>query len=158
MKTRNKLKSAALVVSIAATLSTTISYAGVHSAADIIKAQPSSMYHATRGTPLADTLAQVAQRSGITFKINTDLGKDVVSQSIAADNWNIAVRSLLVNYNFTIIQDSETVKTVIISGRNNNAADTGTTTNNTTASADREIDIEHLLSIIQMEPDRSIVQ
>lgn len=126
---------------ITAALSTAVSYAAVHPSADLIKIQPSAVYHAIRGKPLADTLAQVAQRSGIIFKINTDLGKDVVSQSIAADNWDIAVRSLLVNYNFTTIQDRDTIKTVIISGRNNDAADTSTA-EAITASVDDIIVIE----------------
>ena len=123
MEKRNILKSAVLAVFIATAFSTTASYASdVHSSSDLIKVQPSAVYHAIRGRPLADTLAQVAQRSGITFKVNTDLGNDIASQSIAADNWNIAVRSLLVNYNFTTIQDNDSIKTVIISGRNNDAA------------------------------------
>lgn len=128
MKTRTIVKCAILAVSMAASLSTTNSYADV---------QSSAMYHAIRGKSLADSLAHVAQRSGITFKIDTDLGKDVVSQSIDAENWNIAVRSLLVNYNFTIIQDSDTIKTVIISGRNHYAADT-ITANDIIASAEDE--------------------
>jgi hypothetical protein len=147
LKTRNIVKSAVLAVSIAAALSTASSYANVHSSADLIKVQPSAVYHAIRGKSLADTLVQVAQRSGITFKINTDLGKDVVSQSIAADNWDIAVRSLLVNYNFTTIQDNNTIKTVIISGRNNDAADTGAA-KTTTASADDIIVIEPRLKTL----------
>jgi hypothetical protein len=153
LKTRNIVKSAVLAVAIAAALSTTISYADVHSSVDLIKVQPSAVYHAVRGKSLADTLAQITQRSGIIFKINTDLGKDAVNQSIAADNWNVAVRSLLVNYNFTTIQESDTIKTVIISGRNN-AADTGTA-NTTIASADDIIVIEPPLSIMQTERERS---
>ena len=104
------------------------------------------MFHAIQGESLAGTLAQVAQRSGITFKINTNLGKDVVTQSIAADNWNIAVKSLLVNYNFITIQESDTIKTVIISGRNHDVADTATI-----ASADVLIDIEHPMNIMYAE-------
>jgi hypothetical protein len=123
LKTHTIANCVVLAVSIAAAISTNNSYADVHSSADLIKAQPLAVFQAIRGESLADTLAQVSQRSGINFKINTDLGKDVVSQSITADNWNIAVRSLLVNYNFTIIQDSDTVKTVIISGSNNNDDD-----------------------------------
>jgi len=100
LKTRTIVKCAVLAVSMAAALSTTNSYADVLSSADLKQVQPSAVFQTIRGKSLADTLAQVAQRSGIAFKIDTDLGKDVVSQSIAADNWNIAVRSLLVNYNF----------------------------------------------------------
>jgi hypothetical protein len=133
LKTHTFVKSAVL----AASLSTATSYADVHSSADLIKAQSSLKYHVTHGISLADSLVQVAQRSGITFKINTDLSKDVVSQSIDADDWNIAVKSLLVNYNFTIIQDRDTIKTVIISGRHNNVIADTVTTATTIASVDQ---------------------
>jgi type II secretory pathway component GspD/PulD (secretin) len=135
MKTRIIVKCAVLAVAMAASLSTTNSYADV---------QSTTIYHAIRGMSLADSLAQVAQRSGITFKIDTDLGKDKVSQLIDAENWNTAVRSLLVNFNFTIIQDSDTIKTVIISGRNHYAADT-ITANDIIASADDENIFEPIL-------------
>lgn len=149
MKKRYIVKTAVLTVAIAATLSTTASYADdVPSSAALIKVQPSAVYHAIRGKSLADTLAQVAQRSGIIFKFNTDLGKDVVSQSIAADNWSVAVRSLLVNYNFTTIQDADTIKTVIISGRNNDAAINLVTAKITGASADNIIVIEPKLKTL----------
>ena len=154
MKTCNIVKSAVLAASIAAVLSTTTSYADVNSSLDHIKVQPSALYQANRGEPLADTLAKVAQRSGIIFKINTDLGKDVVSQSIVADNWNMAVRSLLVNYNFITIQDNDTIKTVIISGRNSHVADTGAA-NTTIASADDVIIIEPPQSIMHAEREWS---
>jgi peptidyl-Asp metalloendopeptidase len=123
LKTHNIIKKAAMAAFTTAALSAAVCYADVHSSADLIKVQPSPIYHAIRGKSLADTLAQVAQRSGITFKINTDLGKDVVSQSLAADNWVTAVRSLLANYNYTTIEDKGLIKTVIISGRNNDAPD-----------------------------------
>ena len=154
MKKCNIVKSAVLTASIAAVLSTTTSYADVISSLDHIKVQPSALYQANRGEPLADTLAKVAQRSGIIFKINTDLGKDVVSQSIVADNWNMAVRSLLVNYNFITIQDNDTIKTVIISGRNSHAADTGAA-NTTIASADDVIIIDPPQSIMHGEREWS---
>lgn len=138
-----------LAVFIAAALPAPASQAGVHPSADPIKIQPSAVYHAIRGKSLADTLTQVAQRSGITFKINTDLGKDLVTQSIAAGNWNTAVRSLLVNYNFTTVQEGDTIKTVIISGRNNDAAaDTGSAKTITASRADDIIIIEPRLKTL----------
>ncbi|WP_334181097.1 reprolysin-like metallopeptidase [Methylobacter sp.] len=147
MKTHNIVKKAVMAASIAAAFSTAMSYADVHPSADLIKVKPSAVYQAIRGKSLVDTLAQVAQRSGITFKVNTDLGKDVVSQSIAAENWDIAVRSLLVNYNFTAIQDKGAIKTVIISGRNNDGADT-VTAKTITAAADDIIVIEPRLKTL----------
>ena len=84
LKTRNIVINSVLAAAIAADLSTTTSYADVHSSVGQIKAQSSAVFQAIRGKSLAETLAQVAQRSGITFKIDTDLGKDVVSQSITS--------------------------------------------------------------------------
>ncbi|MGZ5599416.1 MAG: reprolysin-like metallopeptidase [Methylobacter sp.] len=133
MKTHNVIKKAALTAIATAAFSTTISYADVHASTALIKVQPSAVYQAFRGKSLADALQQVAQRSGITFKINTDLGKDIVSQSLAADSWAAAVKSLLADYNYTTIQDKGLIKTVIISGRNNDAPDIAKTI---TASAD----------------------
>ena len=73
------------------------------------------------------------------------------------DNWNIAVRTLLVNYNFTTIQDNDMINTVIISGRNKDAAytDTGAGLNTTIASADDVIVIEPPLAIMQAEREWS---
>lgn len=123
MKTHDIIKTNVMVALIAAAFATA-SYADVHSSTGLINVQPSAVYHAIRGQSLTDTLAQIAERSGITFKIDTDLGNDVVNRSIAAENWTIAVKSLLANYNFTIIQDKDTVKTVIVSGRNNDGVAT----------------------------------
>ncbi len=102
-------------------LSTAESFADVNASSNPIKIKPSAIYHAVRGKPLPETLAQVAQRSGITFKINTDLGKDVVSQSISADNWTNAIKSLLSNYNYTLNQEGGVVKTVIVMSRTHEA-------------------------------------
>jgi hypothetical protein len=126
------IKRAVLVTSVAAALSAATAFADSKGRPNLMKVKPSAVYHAIRGKSLADALAQVAQRSGITFKINTDLGQDVVSQTIAADNWNNAIKSLLTHYNFTTTQQGDTIKTVIITGRNHDAAETVTA--NTTAS------------------------
>lgn len=157
MKSFKIVKSAVLAVTVTAFLSITTSYADVHSSANLKKNQSSAVYHVIRGKLLADTLAQVAKRSGINFKINIDLGKEVVRQSIAAENWNIAVKSLLVNYNFTIIQESDKINTVIISGRNKEVVDT-VTVNTTIASADDVIVIEPPLSIMHTEREWSDVE
>lgn len=84
-----------------------------------LKTRHSAVYHAARGQALDTTLNQIAQRSGISFKLNADIGKEQVSQAIAADNWTNAVKSLLENYNYTAIQDGDTFKTVIITGSKN---------------------------------------
>jgi hypothetical protein len=148
MKTSNIVKNAMLAVFMAAAHPAPASQAGVQPSANPIKIQPSAVYHAIQGKSLADTLTQVAQRSGITFKINTGLGKDLVTQSIAADDWNTAVRSLLADYNFTTIQERGTIKTVIISGRNNDAAADTDSAKTLTASVDDIIVIEPRLKTL----------
>ena len=122
MKTHNVVKNAVLAAAISAILSNT-SFADFHAKGDLLKVQPVAVYHAARGSGLAETLAQVAQRSGISFKIGTDLSQDVVQQSIAANNWNAAVRSLLTGYNYSAITEGDQIKTVIIIGRTNAAAE-----------------------------------
>ncbi len=115
------LKSTFLWVATGVILSTAESFADVSASSNPIKIKPSAIYHAVRGKPLSETLAQVAQRSGITFKINTVLGKDVVSQPISADNWTNAIKSLLSNYNYTLNQEGGVVKTVIVMSRTHEA-------------------------------------
>ncbi|MGD0958460.1 MAG: reprolysin-like metallopeptidase [Methylomonas sp.] len=117
------VKSKRVLTIVTALISTPLT-AAVHPANDKIKVPPTPIYQAIHGQLLQETLANVAQRSGIGFKINTDLGNDVVSQSIAADNWSSAVKALLVNYNYTLIQDGDTLKTVIVTGRKNGAGQT----------------------------------
>jgi hypothetical protein len=116
MNTRNLFTAIALTA-----LFTTTSYAAQDPTTEHFKIQPSTVYQAIHGQALADTLVHIAQRSGIVFKINTDLSKDIITRSIAAANWNEAIKALLVDYNFTTIQDGENFKTVIISGHKNDA-------------------------------------
>jgi hypothetical protein len=76
----------------------------------------STIYQVVQNQSLKTALAQVAQRSGITFKIDTDLGNDKVNQTLSAADWTSAVKSLLVNYNFTLITDGKVLKTVLVTG------------------------------------------
>ncbi len=89
----------------------------------LFKVSPSPVYQAIKSILLKDTLAQVSQRSGIVFKINTAIGNDDVHQSLAADSWSSAVKSLLSDYNYTLITEGAVVKTVIITGRAGSGSD-----------------------------------
>ncbi|WP_347987311.1 reprolysin-like metallopeptidase [Methylomonas sp. AM2-LC] len=121
MKTYSVLKRSLLAATIASCLSIAPSYADVHAAADLLKVQPVQVYHAAHGKSLAETLSQIAQRSGITFKIGIDLSSDTVQQNIAANDWISAVKGLLTDYNYTLVQDGDTLKSVIITGRNHSS-------------------------------------
>jgi len=92
-----------------------------------IKAPPTIIYQAAKGQSLAETMTQIAQRSGITFKLNTDLSQEIVQENIAANNWDYAISRLLVNYNFTTIQNNNSIKTVIITGHRHDGAQSGNT-------------------------------
>lgn len=83
------------------------------------KVAPSPVFQTSHGQSLAETLSQIAQRSGITFKIDTDLAQDRVEQTISATNWGEAIGKLLSKHNFTIIEDRGAIKTVIVSGHIN---------------------------------------
>jgi hypothetical protein len=131
MKTHNVVINAVLAAAISAILSTT-AVADNHAKGELLKVQPVAVYHAARGSSLAETLTQVAQRTGITFKINTDLSQDLIQQSIAADNWNTAVKTLLAGYNYSTVAENGNLKTVIIIGRLNQ---TGSTAEKSTAAS-----------------------
>jgi hypothetical protein len=77
----------------------------------------SPVYQAVKNSSLKDALAQVSQRSGIIFKIDTQIGQDIVHQSLSAADWNTAVKSLLHNYNYTLITEGKNIKTAIVTGR-----------------------------------------
>jgi hypothetical protein len=112
MKKPVNIKTIVLVVSIAAALSSPVT-----SWADELFTVPrSAVYQAVQNKSLKDTLAQVSQRSGIVFKIDNELGKDVVRQSIAAEDWHAAVKSLLSDYNYTLVTEGKSIKTVIVTG------------------------------------------
>ncbi len=54
----------------------------------------SSIYQATSGELLQSALNKIASRSGIVFKVNTDISHDVIKKSVSAENWNSAVSQL----------------------------------------------------------------
>jgi hypothetical protein len=87
---------------------------------DLFTVRPTPIYQAVQNSSLKDALTQVSQRSGIVFKINTEIGNDIVHQALSAVDWTSAVKSLLSDYNYTIVTESKTVKTVIITGRADN--------------------------------------
>ncbi len=155
MKINSILKSTLLILTTTASVLPTALYADVQSSTDPVKIKSFVLYHASRGKSLADTLAQVAQRSGIIFKINADLGQDVVSQTIDAESWNIAVRALLANYNFATIQESNMIKTVIVSGRNKGPDDDSVADSTTVASAEDVVRIDQPMSVMQIEREWS---
>lgn len=145
------VKSTVLFVILSAMLFPAVSYADVQPSVNSQYAKTSTLYHAIRGKPLAAALVQVSKRSGIIFKINADLDGDVVSQTIDADSWTIAIRALLANYNFVTIQESNMIKTVIISGRNIDGEDEAVVESTTIASAEEVIRIDHPMSVMQIE-------
>ena len=126
MNSRNSIKFTAISAGIAVLLTSSIAFADEHSAPEQFKVQPAAVYQAVHGQALAETLSAIAQRSGITFKINTELSQEVVNQSIAGDNWEQAIKSLLVKFNYITIQQGDQIKTVIITGSKSEAAKTVT--------------------------------
>ncbi|MDD5410973.1 MAG: zinc-dependent metalloprotease family protein [Methylobacter sp.] len=119
MKTNNIVKSTTLALAISAALSSPVT----SFAEELFTVPPSPVYQAVKNSSLKDTLTQVSQRSGIVFKINTEIGQEVVHQSLAAADWTSAVKSLLSDYNYILVTEGKTAKTVIITGRAGNGTD-----------------------------------
>jgi hypothetical protein len=109
-------KALSLATLILATASVT-SLADTQRATALLKVPPVAVYQVVQGKSLAETLNQVAQRSGISFKIGIDLGSDTVTQNLAAQDWKEAVNNLLTDYNYSLIQEDNHIKSVIITGR-----------------------------------------
>jgi hypothetical protein len=128
MKRPAIIKTVVLAVSIAASLSSPVTSC----ADELFKVSRSAVYQAVQNQSLKDTLAQVSQRSGIVFKIDTELGKDVVRQSIAAKDWISAVKSLLSEYNYMLVTEGKSIKTVIVTGH----AGSGSSASHVLASAE----------------------
>lgn len=84
----------------------------------LMKEKNHNIYHVIKDKTLLQASEQIAHRSGIHFKINTANQKDTVNKTLAADDWNAALPQFLDGYNFTIETDKNTIKTVIVTGRN----------------------------------------
>lgn len=115
MKTRLNAKISILAAAIMTALSCNVL---ADSAGPLIKEQPHNIYHVVKNKTLLEAANQLANRSGITFKINPAVEGDVVNRKLAADDWNAALEQLLQGYNYTTVSDRNLVKTVIITGRN----------------------------------------
>lgn len=114
------LKNKVLATAIAVALLGTVE---VSASTDLFAVAPSTVYQSIQKQSLSTALAQVAQRTGIVFKITTDIGSDVVSKTLSAADWTTAIKSLLVNYNYTIVTDRGVIKTVIVTGHAGNGSD-----------------------------------
>jgi len=88
------------------------------SQAPLIKELPHNVYHVIQNKTLRDAADQLANRTGITFKINADLENDAITHKIVGDDWNMGLHQLLAGYNHSIIAESGIIKTVVITGRN----------------------------------------
>ena len=84
----------------------------------ILKEPPHRVYHVVKEQGLRAAAQQIAERSGIKFKISADIGSDQVSKKLAADNWDEALFQFLAGYNYTLTTEKGSIKSVIITGKN----------------------------------------
>ena len=89
----------------------------------IIKEQPHNIYHTVKNKTLMVATNQLANRTGITFKISPGLENDLIDQKIAADNWESALAQLLHGYNYTTASENGAIKSVVITGYNGSGKD-----------------------------------
>ncbi len=79
--------------------------------------QPTIIYYAANGEALADAITKIANRSGITFKVNTDISHDLLKKTVTAEDWNSAVTQLLEGYNYASVKNGSKIESVTIIGR-----------------------------------------
>jgi hypothetical protein len=103
---------------IVAVFFASIALDNVHATETSIKEQPHRIYHTIKNKTLTQAANQIANRSGISFEINTLDQADIINKKLAADDWKTAVSQLLQGYNYTTILDKGAIKTVIVTGEN----------------------------------------
>ena len=81
-----------------------------------------SALHADQGVSLRNELNKITTQTGISFNVRIDISKEKLMQSVTADNWNDAIKNLLVGYNWVAIQDGAVLKSIIITGKNGDYA------------------------------------
>lgn len=111
---RTNFKRTAMAVALTAAFGA--SYANAESTMNL-NVQPAKIYQMTKGEELGNALSKIADRSGITFKVDESVTHDLVTQSVPADSWDAAVQSLLKNYNYSTVLENGKLKTVFISGQ-----------------------------------------
>lgn len=65
---------------------------------------------------LADVTLKISRETGIGFKFNAAVEHDLINIKLHAQNWKGALGQLLDNYNYSTIQEGNTIKTVFITG------------------------------------------
>ncbi len=115
MKIRILKNTFGLVTTLCAALAVNFT---VNAADALIKEKPHNIYHVIKDKTLAQATDQIANRSGISFKISAANQMDRVNTKLAADDWNIALGQLLQGYNYTTVLANGSIKTVIITGHN----------------------------------------
>jgi hypothetical protein len=78
--------------------------------------EPQAVSMAFENQTLSDAIREIADRTGIRFKVDAPIENDVINQKLAAPNWKSALNQLLQNYNYTTIHEGNAIKTVLISG------------------------------------------
>jgi peptidyl-Asp metalloendopeptidase len=107
---------AAILVALSASASANVK-------APLIKEQPHNIYHVVKNKTLLAATNQLANRTGMIFKINASIEDDVINQKLAADDWKAALAQLLHGYNYTTELNRGVIKTVVITGRNGSGQD-----------------------------------
>ncbi|WP_411726638.1 reprolysin-like metallopeptidase [Methyloglobulus sp.] len=124
MKDKLEPKTTFLAATILATFSIGVL---ANETVSLIKEQSHEIYHVVKNKTLLAATNQLANRTGITFKINHAVENDVINQKLAADDWKSALIQLLQGYNYTTEMDRGFIKTVVITGRNGSGHDNVTT-------------------------------
>jgi len=107
-------RSIAVILIFSLTMSASIQAENVNQRS--IAGQPALVSMVINHQNLAHVTQKIAQQTGINFKFDAGIENDVINQKLAAADWKSALGQLLQNYNYSIIQENASIKTVYITG------------------------------------------
>lgn len=81
-----------------------------------IAGQPAAVSMVINNQNLAHVTQKIAQQTGITFKFDAGIEDDVINQKLTATDWKSALGQLLQSYNYSIIQENNSIKKVYVTG------------------------------------------
>lgn len=81
-----------------------------------IETQSQAVTLVIKNQTLQEAARSIALRTGMTFKFNAAVEKDMVDTKLLASDWKSALSQFLQDYNYATIQENGAIKTVFITG------------------------------------------
>lgn len=81
-----------------------------------IETQTQAVSLVIKNQTLQEAARNIALRTGMTFKFNAAVEKDMIDTKLLASDWKSALSQFLQDYNYATIQENGAIKTVFITG------------------------------------------